>query len=225
MPELAEVERSRKLLEQVALGKTIKSVRTKQDEIVYVGNAREQMDTLVGRKVLAVKRKGKQFYMLLDGSGPQPIFHKGMSGSTAIKDGEQVEYRKKPKKKLNEEGTDWPPAYWRCEICFDDESRWAFTDSRRLGRIKMIEDPDIEAVPPLSLLGADPYLNMISQATLKELLSHRKAPIKAILLDQNAIFCGLGNWLVDEILYHAKIHPSQPCNSLTEEMSKLCMSK
>jgi formamidopyrimidine-DNA glycosylase len=117
---------------------------------------------------------------------------------------------------LNDEGTDWPPQYWKAAIAFEDGSEWAFCDSRRLGRIKLI-DGDIKQVPPLSLLGADPIHAMPSTEVLAEKLGARTAPIKAHLLDQNATFAGLGNWLVDEILFQALIHPAQPCCSLTPE--------
>lgn len=54
--------------------------------------------------------------------------------------------------------------------------------------------------------------------TLEELsvpLNKRKAPIKAVLLDQNGPLCGIGNWLVDEMLFQAAIHPAQRSNTLT----------
>ena len=63
-------------------------------------------------------------------------------------------YRKKPaKNQLNEDGEAWPPRYWKASITMDDDSEFAFMDSRRLGRIKMIDAEDITSVPPLSLLG------------------------------------------------------------------------
>ena len=55
-----------------------------------------------------------------------------------------------------------------------------------------------------------PTLEEISLPLLK-----RKAPIKAVLLNQNGPLCGIGNWLVDEILFQAAIHPAQRSNTLT----------
>lgn len=177
--------------------------------------------------------------MILEGPGAQPIFHLGMSGSCGVKSGEAMYYRKKPKQKLNSDGEEWPPCYWKACLAFDDGQEWAYTDSRRLGRIKLIEAEDLTTVPPLSLLGADPYLSMPSTEYVQDKLAARSAPIKAILLDQNAIFSGIGNWcvysfrvrrrahlacrLVDEILYHSRIHPAQPCNSLSpEQVAEIC---
>ena len=45
------------------------------------------------------------------------------------------------------------------------------------------------------------------------LIGRRSAPIKAVLLNQS-VAAGVGNWVADEVLYHAKIHPEQPASSL-----------
>ena len=43
---------------------------------------------------------------------------------------------------------------------------------------------------------------------------HGKAPIKAVLLMQSG-FSGIGNWMADEILWRARIHPATPAGKLT----------
>ena len=84
--------------------------------------------------------------MFLAGDGPQPLFHFGMNGSAASKDGDTrksiplvwfewiqknwnfgktVVYRRKPRKIINEEGTNWPPPYWKTVVTFDDKAEWA----------------------------------------------------------------------------------------------------
>ena len=50
-------------------------------------------------------------------------------------------------------------------------------------------------------------------AELGRLLARRKAPIKAVLLDQG-VFAGVGNWVADEILFQARISPHRPAASL-----------
>ncbi|GMP34560.1 hypothetical protein CsSME_00007381 [Camellia sinensis var. sinensis] len=47
-------------------------------------------------------------------------------------------------------------------------------------------------------------------------LSKKKIGIKALLLDQSFI-SGIGNWIADEVLYQAKIHPLQIASSLSKE--------
>ena len=87
----------------------------------------------------------------------------------------------------------------------DDDSEFAFMDSRRLGRIKMIDAEDITSVPPLSLLGEyvagdveseltvlqgdDPYLAMPSIELVTAKLGAKSAPIKAAMLDQVSFTC------------------------------------
>lgn len=128
---------------------------------------------------------------------------------------------------------DWPPKYMKCCLTFraDDgaTSEWAFCDPRRLGRIKLVDcaAEDLESVSPLgdlgpftsassycrrelthtarSLVGADPYLNMPPLEVLSAALLKRHAPIKAVLLDQASPLCGIGNYMVDEILYQSAI--------------------
>lgn len=74
----------------------------------------------------------------------------------------------------------------------------------------------------LAAVIANRYLDMPTLDELRPLLLKRKAPIKAVLLDQNGPFCGLGNWLVDEILFQSTIHPSQRSNTLNEtQLSEL----
>lgn len=119
-------------------------------------------------------------------------------------------------RKLKEE-TNWPPKYMRLVLKFEDGTEWAFSDARRLGRIRLVRDVDPREWPPISLLGRDPFLDMPSLEEFSTALVARTAPVKAILLDQNAILAGLGNYLCDEILYSSRIHPSQRCNTLSDE--------
>merc|ERR1719181_1360637 len=47
-------------------------------------------------------------------------------------------------------------------------------------------------------------------------LGRLSAPIKSVLLDQNKLVCGVGNWIADECLFQACLSPSTPSNSLSE---------
>ncbi|ORY61943.1 Formamidopyrimidine-DNA glycosylase N-terminal domain-domain-containing protein [Leucosporidium creatinivorum] len=225
MPELPEVERARRRLEQLAKGKRIKKVLANEDTIVYSGVTHAGFATACeGKIVKAVKRKGKNFYLVLS-EKTTPIFHFGMSG-TAIVKGEAGPIYRAPRAKT--EPCIWPPKYAKAVLTFADAETgeevgdWAFCDARRLGRIKLIEAEVPEEVPPLSTLGADPFLDMPSVEVLAAALIKRHAPIKAVLLDQNGPLCGIGNWMVDEILYQARLHPSHPSSALTlEEVTTL----
>ncbi|BGO97582.1 hypothetical protein RTG_01507 [Rhodotorula toruloides ATCC 204091] len=220
MPELPEVEAARKKLEGIAKGKRIKRVQAKEDTIVFAGTTHDEfIKALEGKTVESVKRLGKNFYLSLS-SPPHPILHFGMSGQAHIRGEVPIAYRSSSSSAV-EASQEWPPKYAKAWIEFEGEggevAEWAFCDARRLGRIKLVdaEADEIEKVPPLSELGADPLLNMPSLDTLRTALGKRKAPIKAVLLDQNGPFCGLGNYLVDEILYQSAIHPSLPSTYLS----------
>ncbi|KAL1688371.1 hypothetical protein GGG16DRAFT_60171, partial [Schizophyllum commune] len=111
-------------------------------------------------------------------------------------------------------GDEWPPRFIKFILHFSDGTRLAFMDARRLGRIRLCADPLHE--PPISELGFDPILSMPSRTDFEKLMNRRKCPIKALLLDQS-FSAGVGNWVADEILYHARVHPERRCNTLTEE--------
>ncbi|GAA5877591.1 hypothetical protein JCM16303_003390 [Sporobolomyces ruberrimus] len=220
MPELPEVEAARSRLERSAVGKTIESVLTNDDPIVYSGCTHATFATAIENKtVKAVKRLGKNFYMVLS-SPPHPIFHFGMSGMAHVRGEPSPVYRVPRSKSADEE---WPPKYMKACLTFKAEdgttSEWAFCDPRRLGRIKLVDCPgeELEKVKPLSDLGADPYLNMPPLEVLSTALLRRHAPIKAILLDQNGPLCGIGNYMVDEIMYQSAIHPSHPASALSSD--------
>jgi len=141
MPELPEVERGRRLAERVLVGRRIARVATVPDAIVYAGvTPRRFASALRGRCVLAVQRRGKHLWLELD-RRPWPTFHFGMTGSFR-------EYRHARDR----------PRFWKCELCSDDGRRLAMPNARRLGRIRLLDDPAGE--PPIADLGFDPLLDM-----------------------------------------------------------------
>ena len=85
-------------------------------------------------------------------------------------------------------------------------------NTRRLGRIRLRDDPRQE--PPIGELGFDPLHDLPTAGWLADKLGQRKAPIKAVLLDQS-FAAGVGNWIADEVLYQARIDPSARANTLT----------
>ena len=95
------------------------------------------------------------------------------------------------------------PVWDRWAVRLDDGRLVRLHDPRRLGRVRL--DPD------LSRLGPDALT--LRRAELAAALAGRRAPLKAVLLDQSAI-AGLGNLLVDEILWWASLDPRRPAGSL-----------
>ncbi|KII94399.1 hypothetical protein PLICRDRAFT_36669 [Plicaturopsis crispa FD-325 SS-3] len=215
MPELPEVERAAALLRSVAVSKTIVSVETVEDTIVFTGTTHTEFAAeLTGRKVTKAGRYGKVFYLELDGEGKMPVMHFGMTGMLQVKGELPTYYRKKPTKPTSV----WPPKGMKFILHLSNDSssevtQIAFMDVRRLGRIRLCASPTSD--PPIGDLGFDPILSMPPLVDFSALVLKRACPIKALLLDQS-FSAGVGNWVADEILYHSRVHPEQRCNTLSE---------
>jgi formamidopyrimidine-DNA glycosylase len=195
MPELPEVETSRREVEQAALGRTIKHVHAVNDPIVFEGVPAVTFEqVLQGRKITGSGRWGKHFWLELD-QRPWPVFHFGMTGWVHVYRGEENR-----------------PKFLKIELVLDDDTRLAYRDPRRLGRIRLRHDPRHEK--PISDLGFDPVHHLPSLNFFISELGRRKSPIKAVLLDQS-FSAGVGNWIADEVLYQSRIDPRRHACSLS----------
>lgn len=101
----------------------------------------------------------------------------------------------------------------KLEIIFSNGQVVAFCDPRRFARIRVRSNPT--KTPPISDLARDPYTEDFDVEYIKESLVRTTMPIKTALLEQNRVFCGVGNWIADEILFQSGIHPSTPSNGLS----------
>jgi formamidopyrimidine-DNA glycosylase len=103
------------------------------------------------------------------------------------------------------------PHWDRFALEFDDGTRLALRDRRRLGRAVLNPDHD-HIGPDAAEVGREAFRRRIGTG---------RAPVKARLLDQGAI-SGVGNLLADEALWQARIDPRRPVNRLsTEELDRL----
>lgn len=180
--------------------------------IEKLSEAAEFEKALVGRKLLASNRKGKQMWWSLSGSGPHPTWHFGMTGHFSVKYPDNNTKATKYKETKLDLST-WPPKFCKVEVVFEDGTRLAYTDPRRFGKITL--EPDPLAAPHIASLGKDPVLDKaaITAQWFSSALVSRTIAIKAALLDQSFI-AGIGNWIADEMLFQAAIHPESPCNAL-----------
>lgn len=241
------VSSARRLIESLCLNRPIEAVNVYEqgngprqglfDEIVCENLTPDLLQkALLGRAIHRVHRKGKYLWFELSGNGRIPVYHFGMTGSFAVENVPGVEY-----KRITVDTTIWPPKFTKHEIIFgpphvssssssssssktkgNDRVRLAFTDPRRLGRIKLVTEPYRE--PPLSELGWDAYTELIPLHNFFRQVNQRNGPIKAALLDQGWI-AGIGNWIADEVLYQSKIHPESLCKALTnDDISQLYTS-
>lgn len=208
MPELPEVERGRRMAEAVGRGCRISGVECADDEIVYDGVSPGHFQrALIGRRVLAVKRRGKQLWFELD-RAPHPLFHFGMTGAFRVPHLEDLPLAARPRPELDQA---WPPRFTKIHLFFEGGGELVMTNARRLGRILLRESPETEL--PISRLGFDPLLEEISASEFCERAQRRKTSMKALLLDQS-FAAGVGNWIADEVLYQARIDPRRRANEL-----------
>eukprot|EP00040_Diaphanoeca_grandis_P017795 m.93296 g.93296 ORF g.93296 m.93296 type:complete len:379 (-) comp26624_c0_seq2:282-1418(-) len=223
MPELPEAEASRRLLETHCVGQTIVQCVVKEqgggsrdgqfDEIVIdEGETGTTLQTkLLARKIQNVCRKGKQLWINFEDKGPSLLFHHGMTGTLRVRGVESVSY------KSVATDVSWPPKFCKIMLKFSNQCLLAFTDPRRLGRVRLRQDPLMTS--PIKDLAPDPVVDTIDDSRFKSLLQKTSTSIKAALLDQQRLVCGIGNWLADDILLAAHIHPETKCNELTDAQS------
>ncbi|KAI7347116.1 hypothetical protein KC354_g14045 [Hortaea werneckii] len=233
MPEIGEVARVVHYIRKHLVGRTIKDCEALHDDIVYgkVGTSADDFKkTVIGRKVTGSAQQGKYFYMTFD-KPPHAVMHFGMTGWMKF-DSEDTHYYKQAKEKDGREAEEWPPKYMKfllkCENeNVDGEERGpveaAFVDARRLARIRLVDCPadEIRDHSPLKENGPDPVRDKetVTVEWLGQLLGKKRVPVKALLLDQ-ANLSGVGNWVADEVLYQARIHPEQYSNTLSKDQTK-----
>nr|XP_007150769.1 hypothetical protein PHAVU_005G1793001g [Phaseolus vulgaris]ESW22763.1 hypothetical protein PHAVU_005G1793001g [Phaseolus vulgaris] len=132
-----------------------------------------------------------------------------MAGAIYIKGVAVTKYKRSAVKDEDE----WPSKYSKFFIELDDGLELSFTDKRRFAKVRLLKDPT--SVPPISELGPDALFEPMTLEKFTESLHKRKTEIKALLLDQSYI-SGIGNWVADEVLYQARIHPRQAASSLSD---------
>lgn len=105
------------------------------------------------------------------------------------------------------------PKHLRVKFIFDDENIAYFSDMRNFGTFKFSTD---KKALDKKIAGLSPDLLKSNDFDINRVLKHKKKLVK-ILMDQKAVGSGIGNYLVAEILYRAKLSPHRLGSSLTEE--------
>ena len=186
MPELPEAERARVTLES-ALGRRIAAVDDSDTYVCRPHPPGEIASALVGHAFASAHRRGK-FLWLVTEDGPTLGLHLGMAGHIALEP---------PTEK---------PLWDRFTVEFEDGTRFALRDRRRLGRALL--NPDFGHVgTDAATVGRDEFRRLVGAGN---------TAIKARLLDQGAI-SGVGNLLADQVLWQARIAPRRPTSQLSPE--------
>ena len=210
MPELPEVERGRRIAEDIAVGRRVRDVWCADDHLVFAGVTPARMRrALVGREVREARRWGKVLWLVLD-RAPHPQFHFGMSGAFRVRGERPLPLASGPRV----DDPAWPPRFTKIRLFFTDGGELVMTNARRLGRIRLLQDPEHD--PPVGKLGFDPYLALPALPDFAARVARRKVTLKGLLLDQK-FAAGVGNWIADEVLYQARLDPRRRTDSLTSE--------
>lgn len=198
LPELPEVEITRRHLETAMVGRAFRQVVVRHERTArHNASPSEVVAKLEGRRVEGVSRRGKFLEISLD-DGQVMVAHLGMSGRWAI-DGEGG----------------LPHTHFSAVM--DDGGTVDFVDPRTFGFVAVYEEDEIDR-SGLGRLGPDAWTDPPDVAGLLGALESRTAPIKALLLDQGPI-AGLGNIYADEALFKARVHPLTPGRKLTRSQA------
>jgi formamidopyrimidine-DNA glycosylase len=195
MPELPEVETTRRCLEPELVGRRITAVEVRRPRMVRrQPRPHEFSDRLVSTRIEGLRRHGK--FLLVDLSNDIVwVTHLGMSGRVAMADAGSVE-----------------APHTNVVVRLDSGREFRLVDPRTFGFVAAFT-PEEYAGTTCSRLGADALTDLPSTRRLLAALASRSAPIKALLLDQG-IVAGLGNIYADEALHRARIDPRRPGSSL-----------
>lgn len=204
MPELPEVETIRRYLQNGGrdypsiLGRTISSARVYWPKSLAEPDAAALTRRIAGRRVESIGRRGK--YLLLHLPPTNLLIHLRMSGDLRV---EPIASDNQPHDRVFLDFVLLPgePHRWRL----------AFNDTRKFGRIWLVDDPD----RILGNLGPEPLEDSFTSEWLAAALSTRRRQLKPLLLDQGFI-AGLGNIYTDEALHRAGLHPLTLANAVTQ---------
>ena len=190
MPELPEVEAAVRVLQRVAVGRTIRRVH-RWHASTQRALSDESATRVRGRRVEAAHRRGKHQLLTLD-DGSVLHAHFRMNGDWHVG---RVD--------------DHPAPYARAALDLDDGTRLSLVDPRALATLVLHAPGE----PTLPSLGPEPTDATFTADTLHTALRARRGPLKPVLLDQRVV-AGLGNIYAAEALWRARISPLVAANRL-----------
>jgi len=198
MPELPEIETISRALSQgdnnwpSILGKTITEVNILWERTLETPSAEEFNARIIGQVINEVGRRGKFLHIHL--TSDSLIIHLRMSGDILIEpEDEEI------------------ATHHRLLLIFDDGWRMAFNDTRKFGRVWLVDDP----VEVFKRLGPEPLASEFTSDVLyQRLVSHRRQ-LKLLLMDQ-CFLAGMGNIYTDEALHLAKLNPLTRSDTISE---------
>lgn len=199
MPELPEVETTRRGIEPHVVHKSITRTLVRQPSLRWPVSP-ELSQALTGSTVASIDRRAKYLLFNLEKSETsigRMMVHLGMSGSLRIAS-EDNEPRK----------------HDHIDIAFDDGSILRYHDPRRFGSVFWL--PPEQSHELLDSLGVEPLDNDFSGDLLFDLSRHRKVAVKQFIMNSH-IVVGVGNIYANEALFLAGIRPDREAGSISRK--------
>jgi len=199
MPELPEVETTRRGIRKHVEQQTIKEVIIRQAKLRWP--IPPKLKTILPNQIIhTVSRRAK--YLILSSDVGHVILHLGMSGSLRVLDASI------PAEKHD-----------HIDFVFNNGKCLRLRDPRRFGAVLFTaNDPALHKL--LKFLGPEPLSKMFTADCLFDRSRKRKLTIKSFIMDSK-IVVGVGNIYASEALYRAGIHPKRAAGKVTKEKYKL----
>ncbi len=196
MPEIAEVETVRKTLKKQILHKKIKEVKVLYEKMLE-SNPIDFKKDLINDEFIDIKRKGK--WLIFELQNHYLLSHLRMEGKYFLKEHDE------PIEK-----------HEHIIITFQDNTDLRYHDTRKFGRMNLINKEDLETVEAIKKQGLEPGDEDLTSTYLLSKLKNKNLPIKTILLDQT-IISGLGNIYANEVLFASHINPLKKGKDITKK--------
>jgi formamidopyrimidine-DNA glycosylase len=193
MPELPEVETVKEKLKPRLINKKIVDVAVRWNNTIVDIEPEEFQNKLKNQVFLDIRRRGK--WLVFELSNYYLLVHLRMEGKFFFKNIDE---------ELNKHE----------HIIFKlDDVELRFHDTRKFGKMYLLDKSDIENKKPLNELGYEPFDDRLDVSYLKDKYKNKSLPIKEVLLDQK-IIVGIGNIYADEILFLSRINPWKKAKEL-----------
>jgi formamidopyrimidine-DNA glycosylase len=213
VPELPEVEVTRRRIAPHLVGRRIRRVRTTRPSYFFVTSPARLRRALAGRTAVRLERHGKYLLAVLD-DGARLVLHLGMTGqlfSARATSPRLLSATARAALAPEQQPSFRPDAH--THLCFEFEDGGPavyLRDTRKFGKVLWLAGG--EKHPRLARLGVDAL--EVDGALLFTATRGRRVAIKNLLLDQS-IIAGVGNIYADEALFLAGVRPTRSAARVT----------